>query len=432
MNTKVVKDVLVRTGIILAALSALFFQQATAISQNDLNSILNNTPFYDPGLGACGLTYGSLGQVVTTQSQAAIAKIIMGIAKTDGLGQDAAQIGLMAAMDESTLTNLPNENVPLSEQNPNKQGDGNNGTSLGIFQQQITDGWSTISSDINNVAAIGQLMTPAYAAEAFFGSPYGSNAPSTLSKGLQDVSGWQSMPSWVAAQAVQHSGTSDGSNYERYVQQAQSLLDQYWNSATPVSLPVSISAGSSSGSASQILDSCGTSSSACNGIDATATSPSEIEQQVVCIAEQELALWQSGTLKPGTDAYFKYSQGRAEEWCADFASWVYNQAGYPFGPAGSPTNSWNISWVPYFLTPPQDSSKFTYHSLASGYTPQPGDLAIHGNAHVNIVIAVSGRSLTLIGGDQSNGSYPINIVSEYSNISPGSDDPPITGYVSPN
>jgi hypothetical protein len=433
VSIKTAQNLLVRTIIILLGLVMLGSQQAAALTQNDIGCIQNSTCFYDPSLGACGVTTGSSGQIVTTESQAAIAKIIIGIAKTDGLGEDAAQIGLMVGIDESKLTNLPNENVPLSEQNPAKQGDGSNGTSLGVFQQQITDGWSTISSDINNTAAVNQLMTPAYAAEAFFGSPYGSSAPSALSKGLQDVSGWQSMQPWVAAQAVQHSSTLDGSNYERYVSQAQSLLNQYWSSAPAVSLPVPISGGSGGGGGPQALDSCGSSSGAtCNGNAITTTTSAQVRQEVVCIAEQELTLWQSGQLKPGTDAYFKYSQNRPEEWCADFASWVYNQAGYSFGPAGSPTNSWNISWVPYLLAPPQDNSKFTYHALGSGYTPQPGDLAIHGSQHVNIVIAVTGSTLTLIGGDQSNGSYPINIVSEYSNVDPGSDDPPITGYVSPN
>jgi hypothetical protein len=150
------------------------------------------------------------------------------------------------------------------------------------------------------------------------------------------------------------------------------------------------------------------------------------------LAEQELQLWVSGTLKPGTNAYFKYSNGRAEEWCADFASWIYNQAGDPFGPAGSNGPSWDISLVSNLDVPPQSGSQFTFHSLASGYTPQPGDLAIHGGGHVNIVVAVSGSTITLIGGDQGGENFPDNVVSEYSTNDPTGDIPPITGYVSPN
>jgi hypothetical protein len=384
--------------------------------------------------GVSGVT--SSGTIATSQTELANAKIIMGIAKTDGIGENGALVGLMVGTDESTLTDLANQNVPLSENNPSKQGDGSNGTSLGVFQQQITDDWSTISSDISNTDAINQLMTPAYSAEAFFGSPSSATgASSALTKGLQDVSGWQAMTPWAAAQAVQHSATSDGSNYERYVKPAQSLLNQYWSSAPAVALPVPI-AGSSGGTTTGGSGGEGalgcTSSVACTGsVSSTTTGLSQVRQNIVCVAEQELALWKSGQLKPGTNAYFKYSSNRAEEWCADFASWVYNQAGDPFGPQDSNGSSWDVPYVPNLQAPPQDSSKFTYHALGS-YTPQPGDLAIHGSAHVNIVVAVNGSTLTLIGGDQSGDSFPDNIVSEYELTNPSADDPPITGFVSPN
>ncbi|HEV2402928.1 MAG TPA: M15 family metallopeptidase [Candidatus Saccharimonadales bacterium] len=210
---------------------------------------LNDTPFFDPTFGCTNFnsTGSGPGNVSGSAAQDDNAKTIIGIAKTDGLGENAAQIGLMVGLDESTLLSLANQNVPLSEHNPNKQGDGSSGTSLGVFQQQITFNWSTISSNINDVAAINQLMTPAYAAEAFFGSPPGSGAPSALSKGLQNVTGWQSMQPWVAAQAVQHSGTPDGSNYEREVANARSYLNKFWSSAPAVALPVAIHQGGGTG-----------------------------------------------------------------------------------------------------------------------------------------------------------------------------------------
>jgi hypothetical protein len=165
---------------------------------------------------------------------------------------------------------------------------------------------------------------------------------------------------------------------------------------------------------------------------------STIRQQIVCVVQQELALWQSGQLKPNTNAYYKYSEGRNEEWCADFASWVYNQAGYPLGPAGSLTGNWNVDAVVNMLIPPQSASKFTFHSLKDGYTPVPGDLAIHEDVgtnqhHVNIVVAVSGSTVTLVGGDQGPGPYNNNSVSEYSidQSDFGDDAPPIIGFLSP-
>src|SRR5665213_2210217 len=172
---------------LLLGLSLLVIQTGSSITHADslpqseieaLNQWPNwvaNTPNQcsSAGSSASGGTTqpGSTGPA--NQVQIANARIIIGVVKTFNLPQSAALIALMVGLDESGLKVDANQTVPLSEQNPNKQGDGNNGTSLGIFQQQITTGWSTISTDINNAAAVNQLMTPAYEAQAFLGSPPG-------------------------------------------------------------------------------------------------------------------------------------------------------------------------------------------------------------------------------------------------------------------
>ena len=63
-------------------------------------------------------------------------------------------------------------------------------------------------------------------------------------------------------------------------------------------------------------------------VDQTTQAISQVRKNVVCVALAELAKWESGKMKPGGD-FKTYSQGRDEEWCADFASYVYNKAGYP-------------------------------------------------------------------------------------------------------
>ncbi|MHB1865225.1 MAG: hypothetical protein ACYCPS_03635 [Candidatus Saccharimonadales bacterium] len=410
-------------------------EQEQALTEGILYFNTDSCGSYDTSGGnscGCGVNTTSVttGTVSTNQVQTQNAEIIMGIAKTENLGQSAALIGLIVGIDESSLTNLANQNVPLSEQNPNKQGDGSNGTSLGVFQQQITDDWSTFSSNINDPQAINQLMTPSYAAEAFFGSPPGASVPSALNKGLQNISGWQNMSPWAAAQAVQHSGTPDGSNYEHFVPQAQSLISQYWSSASAVPLPVAINGGTNSSTAAS--SSC-SSNVQCNNNNATASTSnlSPVRQKVVCLAEQELALWtsqngQPAQYQPGTNAYFKYSQNRAEEWCADFASWLYIQAGDPLWSQ----RQGNVSYVPDIQQIGEAGPNFSWHPIGSGYTPVPGDLAIHGSQHVNVVVQVSGSAITLVGGDQGGNSFQTNIVSSYVTSNPASDS--ITGYVSPN
>lgn len=165
-----------------------------------------------------------------------------------------------------------------------------------------------------------------------------------------------------------------------------------------------------------------------------ADSASSVRQKIVCVAEGELALWNAGKLTAGHD-FFKYSEGRDELWCADFVSWVYNQAGYSFGPQDSITNNWNISYVGNLIVPPQSKSKFTYHTTPN-YKPQPGDLAIHSTPdnqfyHVNLVDSTSSGKIILIGGDQhGGGSADSNVVNTETISSPFDDN--IIGYVGPN
>ncbi len=222
---------------------------AMSVTQCDINSIVSDTTFYDQ----CANNDCSIGSTINinsappSQIQTDNAKTIIGIAKTEKLGKAGALIGLMVGLAESGLRNLANSNVPVSLDNPNQQGVGSDHDSVGIFQQRPSTGWSTIAGGAaadNNKDAVWQIMTPAYAAEAFFGSPQGASAPSAISKGLQNISGWQSLPPQVAAQKVQGSADSSGSNYARQQNQAQVLLDQNWDSAPAVKLPVAISGGS--------------------------------------------------------------------------------------------------------------------------------------------------------------------------------------------
>lgn len=174
------------------------------------------------------------------------------------------------------------------------------------------------------------------------------------------------------------------------------------------------------------------------------TSPvSPTRQKAVCLAQQELQAWNTGTMKTGfranaTDSYSKYSQNNPELWCADFVSWIYVQAGYPIGPT---TSNWRVSYVPTIQGIGLSNQRWHWHS-AGIYSPRAGDLVIHlvGESHVNMVISNDKGKVTMIGGDQSNPKfhgtdaeeYPENsIVSQYTaNDTSGVDG--ISGYVSPD
>ena len=160
------------------------------------------------------------------------------------------------------------------------------------------------------------------------------------------------------------------------------------------------------------------------GTAAPTSSSGSVAAKAVCIATAEYNLWKAGTLKPGTD-FHKYSQGRNEDWCADFVSWVYNQAGYPLSSA----KDGNVPAVRTVKSIGQSGGKFEWHPAGGSYTPRPGDLAIHDiiGSHVNMVVAVDGGKITMIGGNQGKSPFTNSSVTQYS--ATGRDG--VSGWVSP-
>jgi len=115
-------------------------------------------------------------------------------------------------------------------------------------------------------------------------------------------------------------------------------------------------------------------------------------QKVACIAAQQWLIWQSGSVSHN-NLLNVYSDGNGyEEWCADFVSYVYKQAGYPFH--NGERNNWDEYYAPNI-----QNQGFIYHSVAN-YTPKAGDIAYfdYNGGHVEIV-AVGGPKPIFIYGD---------------------------------
>ena len=98
-----------------------------------------------------------------------------------------------------------------------------------------------------------------------------------------------------------------------------------------------------------------------------------------------------------------YSQGTQEPWCADFVSWVYNQAGMPLSNPNS--GSWRIPGTQtlkqYFKT------LGNWQEYNTGYQPKLGDVVIYDkNAspfgqHTNIVLKNEDGTITTVGGNEN-------------------------------
>lgn len=129
-----------------------------------------------PVLEPSSCSAASSGQPVPLEvGQAGIAATIAGVAQHHELPGRAVTIAYATALQESKLTNL-------------RSGDRD---SVGIFQQRPSQGWGPAA----------KIEDPVYATTRFFAA-------------LTQVSGYQSMPVYRAAQAVQHS--ADGYAYDQY------------------------------------------------------------------------------------------------------------------------------------------------------------------------------------------------------------------------
>jgi hypothetical protein len=122
---------------------------------------------------------------------------------------------------------------------------------------------------------------------------------------------------------------------------------------------------------------------------------SETQQQIITQLRTEYAAKPAGT---------KYSEGVDEPWCADFVSWIMDQAGVPFTNPNS--GSWRIPGT-YTLREYYESAG-RFKAAASEYSPKVGDIMLYDNPspfgqHTNIVIKNDSGIITTIGGNEPGG-----------------------------
>ncbi len=140
------------------------------------------------GSDESGVCLGNLAAGTTVDGQRLDAEqitnaaLIVAAGQHLGIPEPGETIALATAMQESGLHNL-------------NYGDRD---SLGLFQQRPSQGWGTPS----------QIMDPTYSATTFY-------------KALMNVSGWATMPTTDAAQAVQRSAFPDA--YAKWAQFAHDL-----------------------------------------------------------------------------------------------------------------------------------------------------------------------------------------------------------------
>ena len=129
--------------------------------------------------------------------------------------------------------------------------------------------------------------------------------------------------------------------------------------------------------------------------DQNCQSQSSVGSRIACYANQQWLSWESEpSLRP--TLLNEYTDGNSyEEWCADFVSYIYKEAGVPFNSGERGTNYWDEYNANYII-----NTGLTYHSASSGYIPRAGDVAYfnYSGGHVEIVVK-GGPNPTFIYGD---------------------------------
>jgi hypothetical protein len=136
------------------------------------------------------------------------------------------------------------------------------------------------------------------------------------------------------------------------------------------------------------------------------------------------------TAIPGRGNISCSSVYRSEAWCADFADWVWQQAG------AETDGTLNAAAASFYQW---GKAHGTWHSASSSYVPQPGDAVVYGlNSsgtyadHVGIVVSTtSGQNgPNVVNGDWwSTGNGAVSPISPNQTTATGSDV--ISGYASP-
>jgi hypothetical protein len=128
----------------------------------------------------------------------------------------------------------------------------------------------------------------------------------------------------------------------------------------------------------------------------------------------------------------------SEEWCADFAAWVWQKAGVPiaYQYINGDLNSSAASFYEW------GEAKGTWHPVGSGYVPQPGDVAVYGldtadliAAHVAVVIGyVRGQQgpIAVNGDGDFTGFSLVEVRTDEYFADAHPPQAAISGYVAPN
>jgi CHAP domain len=169
----------------------------------------------------------------------------------------------------------------------------------------------------------------------------------------------------------------------------------------------------------------------------------DLRQRIVAIAESQVgyrtnprhsycnkysAYWKAGTADCPDGNY-------REEWCADFAAWVWKKAGalVTYQLVSGDLDSSAASFYEWGV------AHGTWHPVGTGYQPQPGDVAVYGldvysvyAVHVAVVTRMTSSGPNVINGDgDRTGFSSVERGAHQNRADPRRPGGLLSGYVSP-
>lgn len=126
-----------------------------------------------------------------------------------------------------------------------------------------------------------------------------------------------------------------------------------------------------------------------------------VQKRIVAIARSEYTKHPTGY----DQNVMRYTEGSREPWCANFISWVRDQAGIPY--EHPTTGYWRIPGVSTLRDYYRQSDAYF---AAGEYVPKLGDVAFYegdtadanSSEHVALVLGVEGDKLITIGGNETD------------------------------
>ena len=282
-------------AVIAAAIAAIAVAALLALTV--LGAVLGSSSTTTAAIAVAAYVQCQADQVNTlTPHQARnAAGIVQVVGELTNGSRRAEQIALMVALTESDLHDL----------GPRPGNDG----SVGLFQQRAGAGWASTAEEMNLIDATTMFV-----------------------RHLLAVPGWQTMKPWLAAQAVQRSAFSSGSNYKKHWTEAGAIL-----AGTVKTLTAADCGGG-----------IGTVGTGRYGLPASYTIPSSATPQEVAVLTYALS-------KLG-DAYVWGAAGPHDFDCSGLTMMAWRQAG--------------VELAHYTVSQMHEGTRVSYAAI------QPGDLVL--------------------------------------------------------